>query len=64
MLKTLSIPALMVALASAVVAQEKLRVLVLTDISNEPGDEESPVRFLVYPTNSMWKDWWRPLRRG
>ena len=30
------------------VAQEKSRVLVLTDISNEPDDEESLVRFLVY----------------
>ncbi|HOM99215.1 MAG TPA: DUF1593 domain-containing protein, partial [Acidobacteriota bacterium] len=27
---------------------EKARVLVLTDISNEPDDEESLVRFLVY----------------
>jgi Protein of unknown function (DUF1593) len=30
------------------VAQEKSRVVVLTDISNEPDDEESLVRFLVY----------------
>lgn len=29
-------------------AQEKPRVIVLTDISNEPDDEESLVRFLVY----------------
>jgi hypothetical protein len=29
-------------------AQEKPRVVVLTDISNEPDDEESLVRFLVY----------------
>ena len=29
-------------------AQEKPRILVLTDISNEPDDEESLVRFLVY----------------
>ena len=29
-------------------AMEKPRVLVLTDISNEPDDEESLVRFLVY----------------
>ncbi|NND31763.1 MAG: DUF1593 domain-containing protein, partial [Saprospiraceae bacterium] len=28
--------------------QEKSRVFVLTDISNEPDDEESLVRFLVY----------------
>jgi len=27
---------------------EKSRVIVLTDISNEPDDEESMVRFLVY----------------
>lgn len=32
----------------AAVAQEKPRVIVLTDISNEPDDEESLVRFLVY----------------
>ena len=38
----------MVALASPVGAQEKARVLVITDISNEPDDEESLVRFLVY----------------
>lgn len=44
----LSILILMVALASGVCAQEKPRVLVLTDISNEPDDEESLVRFLVY----------------
>jgi len=48
MLKLLSILILMVALASGVCAQEKPRVLVLTDISNEPDDEESLVRFLVY----------------
>ena len=29
-------------------AAEKPRVIVLTDISNEPDDEESLVRFLVY----------------
>jgi len=29
----------------------KERVLVLTDISNEPDDEESMVRFLVYHTH-------------
>ncbi len=28
--------------------QSKQRVFVLTDISNEPDDEESMVRFLVY----------------
>src|ERR1022692_881022 len=48
MLKTFSILVLMVALAVAACAQEKPRVLVLTDISNEPDDEESLVRFLVY----------------
>ena len=35
-------------LTSAATAQEKPRILVLTDISNEPDDEESLVRFLVY----------------
>ena len=45
---------LLVALATAVLlppqlgAQEKSRVVVLTDISNEPDDEQSLVRFLVY----------------
>jgi hypothetical protein len=29
-------------------AETKPRVLVLTDISNEPDDEESLVRFLLY----------------
>jgi hypothetical protein len=45
----------MALLAAAVVgpapgaaAEEKPRVVVLTDISNEPDDEESLVRFLVY----------------
>jgi len=32
----------------AALAQDKPRVIVLTDISNEPDDEESLVRFLVY----------------
>ena len=35
-------------LSAAICAQEKPRVLVLTDIANEPDDEESLVRFLVY----------------
>jgi hypothetical protein len=48
MLKTFSIFSLIVALAGAALAQDKPRVLVLTDISNEPDDEESLVRFLVY----------------
>ena len=29
-------------------AMDKPRIIVLTDISNEPDDEESMVRFLVY----------------
>lgn len=52
---------------------EKPRVIVLTDISNEPDDEESLVRFLVYSneydvegliaTTSVWlKDTVRPER--
>ncbi len=48
MLKTFSIFGLIVALAGAALAQDKPRVLVMTDISNEPDDEESLVRFLVY----------------
>jgi hypothetical protein len=47
-LKLPSILVLMVVLAGLAPAQEKPRVLVLTDISNEPDDEESLVRFLVY----------------
>ena len=39
---------LMSAFSTTASAQEKPRVLVLTDISNEPDDEESLVRFLVY----------------
>ena len=42
----------------------KPRVFVLTDISNEPDDEESLVRFLVYANEYDVKDWWRPLRPG
>src|SRR3954451_23087128 len=45
------LPALLVLLCTpwnAALAQDKPRVLVLTDISNEPDDEESLVRFLVY----------------
>lgn len=48
MLKLFSIFVLLFALASTLYAQEKPRVFVLTDISNEPDDEESLVRFLVY----------------
>ena len=54
-------------------AVEKQRVIVLTDISNEPDDEESMVRFLVYAneydvegmiaTTSVWlRDKIRPER--
>src|SRR5450432_3300175 len=48
MLKLFSILGLIFALASVALAQDKPRVLVMTDISNEPDDEESLVRFLVY----------------
>ena len=55
------------------VASEKQRVIVLTDISNEPDDEQSLVRFLVYSneydvegliaTTSVWlRDTVRPER--
>jgi hypothetical protein len=55
------------------VGTEKQRVIVLTDISNEPDDEESLVRFLVYSneydvegliaTTSVWlRDTVRPER--
>ncbi|MFC1633999.1 nucleoside hydrolase-like domain-containing protein [Planctomycetota bacterium] len=55
------------------VETEKQRVIVLTDISNEPDDEESMVRFLVYSneydvegliaTTSVWlRDTIRPDR--
>lgn len=36
------------ALPAVIFAQDKPRVFVLTDISNEPDDEESLVRYLVY----------------
>jgi hypothetical protein len=39
---------LLCAFCASAGAQEKPRVFVLTDISNEPDDEESLVRFLVY----------------
>jgi hypothetical protein len=48
MIKSFSILTLMVALVGAACAQEKPRLFVLTDISNEPDDEESLVRLLVY----------------
>jgi len=55
------------------IPEEKPRVIVLTDISNEPDDEESLVRFLVYSneydvegliaTTSVWlRDTVRPER--
>jgi hypothetical protein len=58
---------------AAFAATEKPRVIVLTDISNEPDDEESLVRFLVYSneydvegliaTTSVWlRDTVRPER--
>jgi hypothetical protein len=46
---TLALAALLVpGLAPPARADERPRVIVLTDISNEPDDEESMVRFLVY----------------
>jgi hypothetical protein len=48
MLKLFLILVVMTWLAEGTVAQEKPRLLVLTDISNEPDDEESLVRVLVY----------------
>src|SRR5476651_1955147 len=49
MLKQSLILLLFIAQTSATVcAQDKPRVFVLTDISNEPDDEESLVRLLVY----------------
>ena len=38
----------LLAVLTCAVASDRQRVLVLTDISNEPDDEESMVRFLVY----------------
>ena len=65
------------AAAGRAVAETKLRLLVMTDISNEPDDEESLVRLLVYSneyeiegliaTTSVWlRDAVRPelLARG
>ena len=42
-------------------AAEKPRVIVLTDISNEPDDEESLVRFLVYSILQVKDDGDPPL---
>ena len=42
------VPLLMLSLSAALTAAEKPRVLVLTDIENEPDDAMSMVRFLVY----------------
>ncbi|HTO03731.1 MAG TPA: nucleoside hydrolase-like domain-containing protein, partial [Opitutus sp.] len=47
-LATFLVVAGFVSAAPAPLDQEKSRVVVLTDISNEPDDEESFVRFLVY----------------
>ena len=44
----LSLAAVLILAPLAVLHAEKPRVCVLTDISNEPDDEESLVRFLVY----------------
>jgi hypothetical protein len=46
--KRFAILGLFFALAGGALAQEKPRLFVLTDISNEPDDEESLVRLLVY----------------
>jgi hypothetical protein len=48
LISRVAIIAIFCATCGTTVAQEKPRVLVLTDISNEPDDEESLVRFLVY----------------
>lgn len=64
---------LVLAVGAAVCPADKPRVIVLTDISNEPDDEQSLVRFLVYAnefevegliaTTSVWlKDKVRPER--
>src|SRR6478735_3881014 len=44
----LLVAALGVAAAPLVAADARPRIIVLTDLSNEPDDEESLVRFLVY----------------
>ena len=44
----LSMSRVMAATKAEFVESEKQRVIVLTDISNEPDEEESMVRFLVY----------------
>jgi len=43
---------LFASICSAQQSNQKLRVLVLTDIENEPDDAESMVRFMVY--SNMW----------
>ena len=66
---------LVLAVGAAVCPADKPRVIVLTDISNEPDDEQSLVRFLVYAnefevegliaTTSVWlKDKVRPDKIG
>lgn len=47
-MKTILISILLLILCTALATAEKQRVFVLTDISNEPDDEQSMVRFLVY----------------
>ncbi len=47
-MRTLPVCLLLILSISGAAAAEKQRVFVLTDISNEPDDEESMVRFLVY----------------
>jgi hypothetical protein len=57
--------ALLLASAMTLSAQDdKARVFVLTDISNEPDDEESMCVSWSMPTNTTWKDWWRPPPPG
>ena len=47
-LSVFSLLLLVILLPTGLTHAEKQRVFVLTDISNEPDDEESMVRFLVY----------------
>jgi hypothetical protein len=48
MLGILLLAVTLMSMASPVSAHEKPRLVVTTDISNEPDDEESLVRLLVY----------------
>ena len=47
-LRALFLPLCILMAFSCLAQAETQRVFVLTDISNEPDDEESMVRFLVY----------------